>query len=116
MMEEPLLQRLGEELYEAWKGCRVVEPLSQRHPELTIEEAYRIQQHFIRQRLAAGERVVGKKIGVTSKAVMNMLGVYQPDFGYLLDGMVYNEGEAIRLCNLFSVNFRGVGHDAGVTG
>nr|WP_276607294.1 2-oxopent-4-enoate hydratase [Tepidiphilus succinatimandens] len=95
MMEDPLLQRLGEELYEAWKGCRVVEPLSQRHPELTIEEAYRIQQHFIGQRLAAGERVVGKKIGVTSKAVMNMLGVYQPDFGYLLDGMVYNEGEAI---------------------
>jgi len=95
MMEDSLLQQLGEELYEAWKGCRMIEPLTARHPGLTIEAAYRIQQHFLERRLAAGERVVGKKIGVTSKAVMNMLGVYQPDFGYLLDGMVYNEGEAI---------------------
>jgi len=95
MMEDPLLQRLGEELYEAWKGCRMIEPLTARHPGLTIEAAYRIQQHFLERRLAAGERVVGKKIGVTSKAVMDMLGVFQPDFGYLLDGMVYNEGEAI---------------------
>jgi hypothetical protein len=47
------------------------------------------------RRLAAGETVIGKKIGVTSKAVMDMLGVYQPDFGQLTDGMVYNEGEAI---------------------
>lgn len=94
-MEDSLLQQLGEELYEAWKGCRMIEPLTARHPGLTIEAAYRIQQHFLERRLAAGERVVGKKIGVTSKAVMDMLGVFQPDFGYLLDGMVYNEGEAI---------------------
>jgi 2-oxopent-4-enoate/cis-2-oxohex-4-enoate hydratase len=66
-----------------------------REPDITIEDAYRIQQRMIARRLDAGEKVVGKKIGVTSKAVMNMLGVGQPDFGYLLDGMVYNEGESI---------------------
>ncbi|MBM3374084.1 MAG: 2-oxopent-4-enoate hydratase, partial [Betaproteobacteria bacterium] len=60
-----------------------------------IADAYRIQQRLNARRIAAGERIIGKKIGVTSAAVMNMLGVYQPDFGMLTDGMVYNEGEAI---------------------
>ena len=74
-------------------GC--LTRLTNRHPEITIEDAYRIQQRMLSRRLAAGEKVVGKKIGVTSKAVMNMLGVHQPDFGWLTDGMLYNEGEAI---------------------
>lgn len=94
-MNEPLIQLLGDELYEALRGCRVVEPLTQRHPDITVEEAYRIQQRLMARRLEAGERIIGKKIGVTSAAVMNMLGVYQPDFGMLTDAMVYNEGEAI---------------------
>ena len=94
-MTPELITSLGDELYAALKACSVVEPLTARHPEITIEDAYRIQQRMLSRRLSAGERVIGKKIGVTSKAVMNMLGVYQPDFGYLTDGMVYNEGEAI---------------------
>ena len=94
-MNDTLIEQLGDELYEALKGCHVVEPLTNRHPEITIEDAYRIQQRLNARRLAAGERIIGKKIGVTSAAVMNMLGVYQPDFGMLTDGMVYNEGEAI---------------------
>jgi 2-oxopent-4-enoate/cis-2-oxohex-4-enoate hydratase len=94
-MNDTLIQQLGDELYDALKGCQVLEPLTSRHPEITIEDAYRIQQRLNARRLEAGERIIGKKIGVTSAAVMNMLGVYQPDFGMLTDGMVYNEGEAI---------------------
>ncbi len=94
-MNEELIQTLGDELYGALQGAHVVEPLTTRHPEITVEDAYRIQQRLNARRLDAGETIIGKKIGVTSKAVMNMLGVYQPDFGMLTDGMVYNEGEAI---------------------
>ena len=94
-MNADLIEQLGDELYDAMKNRRVVEPLTSRYPEIAIADAYRIQQRMLARRLSAGERVIGKKIGVTSKAVMNMLGVYQPDFGYLLDAMVYNEGEAI---------------------
>ena len=94
-MDAKLIETLGDELFNAMRTCTVVDPLTSRHPDITIENAYHIQQRMLSNRLQAGERVVGKKIGVTSNAVMNMLGVYQPDFGYLLDGMIYNEGESI---------------------
>ena len=62
---------------------------------------------MVGRRIEAGERVVGKKIGVTSKVVMNMLDVHQPDFGYLLDGMVYNEGETIPMDSLIQPRAEG---------
>lgn len=89
------LQQLGDELYHALTHRQVVEPLSKRYPAISIDDAYAIQQYLLARRLAAGERVVGKKIGVTSQAVMDMLGVFQPDFGWLTDGMAYNEGEPV---------------------
>lgn len=94
-MDKELINRLGDELHQALVKREVLSPLTERHAEITIEDAYRVQQRMIARRIEAGERVVGKKIGVTSKAVMNMLGVFQPDFGMLLDRMIYNEGEAI---------------------
>jgi len=94
-MTPELIQQLGDELFEALQGRKTLAPLTSRHPDITITDAYAVQQRMMARRLAAGEIVIGKKIGVTSKAVMNMLGVYQPDFGWLTDGMVYNEGEAI---------------------
>ncbi len=94
-MTPELITRLGDELYDALTTCQVVDPLTSRHPEITIDDAYRIQQRLNARRIDGGETVIGKKIGVTSKAVMDMLGVYQPDFGLLTDAMVYNEGEAI---------------------
>jgi 2-oxopent-4-enoate/cis-2-oxohex-4-enoate hydratase len=94
-MDAKLIETLGDELYHAMHTQTVVEPLTTRHPDITIAHAYNIQQRMLSNRLNAGERIVGKKIGVTSAAVMNMLSVYQPDFGYLLDGMIYNEGQSI---------------------
>jgi 2-oxopent-4-enoate/cis-2-oxohex-4-enoate hydratase len=93
-MDRGLHEKLGDELHEALVARRTVPPITSRHT-LTIEDAYRIQERMIARRLAAGETVVGKKIGVTSKVVQDMLGVHQPDFGWLLSGMVYAEGEAI---------------------
>ena len=97
-MNDKQIQSYGDELYQALLQRQPVAPLTEREPGITLDDAYRIQLRFIQRRLDAGETVVGKKIGVTSKVVMDMLGVNQPDFGQLLSGMVVNEGEAIR-CN-----------------
>ena len=107
MMLATTLDALSDELYAALVGCHVVEPLTSRHADITIEDAYAIQQRLNARRVAAGERIIGKKIGVTSQAVMNMLGVNQPDFGMLTDGMVYNEGEAIPAARLIQPKAEG---------
>ncbi|MGL6043366.1 MAG: fumarylacetoacetate hydrolase family protein [Sandaracinobacteroides sp.] len=75
------------ELYAALRGGHVVQPLSGRYPELSIADAYAISLGLLKRRIADGERLVGKKIGVTSRAVQDMLGVHQPDFGFLTDAM-----------------------------
>lgn len=86
---------LGDELHAALTLRRPVDPLSNRYPSITVDEAYRIQLRMVERRLQAGEKVVGKKIGVTSKVVMDMLQVNQPDFGHLLSKMIVNEGEPV---------------------
>lgn len=107
MMNTNLITQLGDELYQALLARETLEPLTARHPGITVDAAYRIQQRMIARRVAAGERVVGKKIGVTSKAVMNLLGVFQPDFGHLLDGMIRNDGEAIAIDTLIQPKAEG---------
>ena len=77
----------GRALYQALGDCRTVRPLIEQDPSLTIDDAYAISLELLAQRLGDGERVVGKKIGATSKAVQDMLGVHQPDFGFLTDWM-----------------------------
>ena len=85
---------IGAELYDALRERRTVKPLSLRYPSLTIANAYAISLDVLTRRRADGERVIGKKIGVTSKAVQDMLGVHQPDFGFLTDRMLV-DGHAI---------------------
>jgi len=94
-MNTQKIQQYGDELYDALVSRVAVDPLTNREPEISIDDAYQIQLRMIERRLQTGETVVGKKIGVTSKIVMDMLGVNQPDFGHLLSGMVFNEGEAV---------------------
>ncbi|WP_306606985.1 2-oxopent-4-enoate hydratase [Azonexus sp.] len=106
-MEKSQIKQLGDELYAALVSGRTVSPLTSRGFDISIEDAYHIQQQMLSRRLEKGERVIGKKIGVTSKPVMNLLGVHQPDFGYLLDGMVYNEGESIAMDTLIQPKAEG---------
>lgn len=82
----------ADELYGALRGRRTVPPLSARGAGLTIDDAYAISLDVMARRQADGERVIGKKIGVTSPAVQNMLGVHQPDFGFLTDRMWVRSG------------------------
>ncbi len=86
-MSDRLNAELAAELHAALRARRTVPPLIGMHPELSIDDAYSISLGALALRMAEGERVVGKKIGVTSKAVQDMLGVHQPDFGFLTDRM-----------------------------
>jgi 2-oxopent-4-enoate/cis-2-oxohex-4-enoate hydratase len=95
-MDAKKIQHYGDELYTALIERKPVDPLTDRESSITIEDAYQIQLRMIQRRVDAGETIIGKKIGVTSKVVMDMLKVNQPDFGQMTSGMVFNEGDAIR--------------------
>lgn len=84
------IESCGDELYAALRARRTIAPLTSRIADITIDDAYRISLRFLARRQADGEQIVGKKIGVTSKAVQDMLGVHQPDFGFLTDWMHVN--------------------------
>lgn len=88
---------LAAELHRALVERRTVPPIRTRGFDLTIDDAYAISLEILSRREAAGEIVIGKKIGVTSKAVQDMLGVHQPDFGFLTNTMLVDEGGTIKL-------------------
>lgn len=83
--------RYGDELYRALRDRTTVAPLTTRLPRITTEDAYLISRRMLARRMADGEKVIGKKIGVTSLAVQRMLDVHTPDFGWLTDVMKYED-------------------------
>jgi len=91
-MNSKQIKSCGDELYQAMLQRKTVTPYTDRYPDITITDSYHISKQMLDRRLQAGANIVGKKIGVTSKAVQDMLNVHQPDFGYLTDDMVYADG------------------------
>ncbi len=81
------IQAAGDELYDCLRNKTTVAPLTERYENITIDDAYHVSRRIFERRLADGEALVGKKIGVTGRPVQDMLDVRQPDFGYLTDAM-----------------------------
>ncbi|HXG27629.1 MAG TPA: fumarylacetoacetate hydrolase family protein [Nevskiales bacterium] len=111
-LPESTLTRLGDELFAALRSASVLDPLTSREPAIDIDDAYRVSLRFLERRTAEGERVIGKKIGVTSKAVQDMLGVHQPDFGFLLDSMHVADGATLSLSEMKLIQPRAEGEIA----
>ena len=64
-----------------------IDPLTDRYPEIDVVDAYEIQLLGIRRRVADGARVIGHKVGLSSKAMQQMMNVDEPDYGHLLADM-----------------------------
>ncbi len=82
-------------LREAARTGEWLAPLREQYASLDAASAYAIQRLNTDQRVAAGHRIVGRKIGLTARAVQAQLGVDQPDFGTLFDDMGYGDGEPV---------------------
>ena len=87
------MKRAADILYKAENERRQVAMLSQDNPDMTIDDAYMVQLRNIARRVEAGEKIVGMKIGLTSKAMQQLLGVDVPDYGHLLSSMLLLEGQ-----------------------
>lgn len=111
-MDNTLIRQLGDELYDALRQRRTLAPLTDRHPDIDVDDAYHISLHMLSRREADGEKIVGKKIGVTSKPVQDMLNVHQPDFGFLTDAMHYPDGATIPIAKAGLIQPRAEGEIA----
>uniref|UniRef100_UPI00258A0209 2-oxopent-4-enoate hydratase n=1 Tax=Pseudomonas sp. TaxID=306 RepID=UPI00258A0209 len=98
---------VGAQLHGALTSAQALAPLTETYPDITVEQAYQVQLAMLQPRLETGARVVGKKVGVTSKVVMDMLGVDQPDFGHLLSDMLCPDGSAIAVHSLIAPKAEG---------
>jgi len=87
MLSSAVRAELAAELAEAERGKVPLKPLTDRFAEIDVVDAYEIQLLNIRARVAGGARVVGHKVGLSSKAMQQMMGVDEPDYGHLLDDM-----------------------------
>ena len=97
MTDKALTETLAEELYGALKNCSAIPLISQRYPELTLEQAYDVSKAILDKRISDGEKLVGKKIGLTAKAIQDMLGISEPDYGFLTDVMQIANGGEVRV-------------------
>ena len=79
------IDRIADMLYRAQRSRECIDPIIVLDPSLDIDDAYAIQMKNIERELSLGAHISGKKIGLTSLAMQNMLGVNEPDYGQLLN-------------------------------
>ncbi|HTN66605.1 MAG TPA: 2-oxo-hepta-3-ene-1,7-dioic acid hydratase [Burkholderiaceae bacterium] len=95
MLDQSIIEAAAWRLHEAEKSRKPVRQISLDHPEITIPDAYAVQREGIKLKLAEGRKIVGHKIGLTSRAMQMSSQIDEPDFGTLLDDMVYQDGSDI---------------------
>lgn len=96
-MDMTMRAEAAQRLLDSYADRKPIQPLIERYPDITVTDSYEIQQMQIRHRTAAGARIRGHKVGLTSPAMQRQLGVDQPDYGVLLDDMFQPENTLIDL-------------------
>ncbi|MXY41840.1 MAG: 2-oxo-hepta-3-ene-1,7-dioic acid hydratase [Rhodospirillaceae bacterium] len=96
MLSDADRNRAADLLMQAGETRTPVLQLSTTWPEITFEDAYAIQAEVTARKVAAGARVIGHKVGLTSKAMQRSSQIDEPDYGHLLDGMMIADGATVR--------------------
>lgn len=95
MLDPETIAAIAEELAEADRTHSMIPRITARYPEATVDDSYAIQGVWRDKSLAAGRRLVGRKIGLTSKAMQAATGITEPDYGVMFDDTVWPNGSVI---------------------
>lgn len=106
-MNQTTIDEAYRRLDSAYTNKQSIAPLTRTFPNLDIHEAYQVQLKTIQNWESHGETIVGKKIGLTSLAMQQLLGVDQPDYGHLLKSMEEIEETPVSLDALFQPKAEG---------
>ncbi len=105
MLNPGLHSALAHELDESERTRVQVTQFSRRHPEMTMADSYAIQREWVRLQQARGRRVIGHKIGLTSRAMQLASQITEPDYGTLLDSMLLRDGSEIEAARFIVPRF-----------
>ncbi len=92
MLDDATIAGIADELVEAGKSRVPVPRLTQRYPDMTVEDSYRVQRLWRERGEAAGRVLGGHKIGLTSKAMQYATGITEPDYGVIFKDMILENG------------------------
>ncbi|MEH2542136.1 MULTISPECIES: 2-oxo-hept-4-ene-1,7-dioate hydratase [unclassified Bradyrhizobium] len=95
MLDQQTVERLAQRLDDAECSKSLIPAFTREFPDLTIEDAYAVQRAWTRLQLSRGRIVRGHKIGLTSKAMQNAVGISEPDYGVLFADMFYPDASPI---------------------
>ncbi|WP_380170498.1 2-oxo-hept-4-ene-1,7-dioate hydratase [Kineococcus sp. DHX-1] len=95
MLSPETVTAIADELAAAERDRTTVPLLTARHPGMTVEDSYAVQNEWRRRQVAAGRRLVGRKIGLTSKVMQQATGITEPDYGAVFDDMVFENGSVV---------------------
>jgi len=99
MLSKELIQRSARLHHQAEKACIPMRAVSQDFPEMSLEDGYAIQDAWVKLKLAEGRKIIGRKVGLTSRAMQEAMKIDEPDFGTLLDDMLFANGATIPAAN-----------------
>ncbi|HCX04416.1 MAG TPA: 2-keto-4-pentenoate hydratase [Clostridiales bacterium] len=94
-MKEFQIKEAADKLWEVLETKKPVAPLTELYKLEKLDDAYKIQLENIEKKKKMGKKVIGKKIGLTSKAMQKALGVNEPDYGFLMEDMIFDENTPI---------------------
>lgn len=116
MLDADTIKSLAAKLEEAERTRTQLRHFSARFPEMTIEDGYAIQREWVRLKLAAGHKIRGRKIGLTSKAMQRSSQISEPDYAPLLDSMFFEGGGDIPAGRAALANLEAIAAVDGVDG
>src|SRR3954454_21162790 len=93
MLSNDQIGQLAAELHRSEATRVQVEHFSKRFPGMTVEDGYAVSRAWVAQKIAQGRKAVGHKIGLTSRAMQQSSQIDEPDYGTLLDDMVFEPGD-----------------------
>lgn len=94
-LEDEEIASFAAELDQAERSCQQIRQFTVRRPEMSIADGYRISKRWVDLKLASGRTIIGHKIGLTSRAMQQSAGIKEPDYGTLLDDMVFEQGSDV---------------------
>ncbi len=95
MLSEEQIEKAADDLYLAEQKRQQIAPLTLTHPDMDMDDAYAVQTAWVKRKIENGRKVIGYKIGLTSRAMQRVMNIETPDYGVLLDDMVFADGSDI---------------------